>query len=31
VIAAAQVNRKINGAIALKAMVLQDEIRGRLC
>lgn len=24
-------NEKINGKVALKAMVLQDEIRGRLC
>ena len=31
VIAAAHVNTKINGAMALKAMTLQDEIRGRLC
>lgn len=31
VIAASHVNEKINGATALKAMVLQDEIRGRLC
>ena len=31
VIAAAHVNSKIDGATALKAMVLQDEIRGRLC
>lgn len=30
-IAAAHVNNKINGKIALKAMTLQDEIRGRLC
>lgn len=31
VIAASHVNEKINGELALKAMVLQDEIRGRLC
>jgi 2-methylcitrate dehydratase len=31
VIAAAHVNHKIDGALALKAMALQDEIRGRLC
>ena len=31
VIAAAHVNKNINGALALKAMALQDEIRGRLC
>ena len=31
VIAASHVNPKIDGATALKAMVLQDEIRGRLC
>jgi 2-methylcitrate dehydratase len=31
VIAASHVNPKINGALALKAMTLQDEIRGRLC
>lgn len=31
VIAASHVNSKITGDTALKAMVLQDEIRGRLC
>lgn len=31
VIAAAHVNHNIDGALALKAMALQDEIRGRLC
>lgn len=31
VIAASHVNQNINGDLALKAMVLQDEIRGRLC
>jgi 2-methylcitrate dehydratase len=31
VIAASHVNPKITGATALKAMTLQDEIRGRLC
>lgn len=31
VIAAAHVNHNIDGATALKAMALQDEIRGRLC
>ena len=31
VIAASHVNPKIDGTTALKAMVLQDEIRGRLC
>lgn len=31
VIAASHVNPKIDGSTALKAMVLQDEIRGRLC
>lgn len=31
VIAASHQNKDINGDIALKAMVLQDEIRGRLC
>jgi 2-methylcitrate dehydratase len=31
VIAAAHLNENINGALALKAMTLQDEIRGRLC
>ena len=31
VIGAAHVNNKINGGTALKAMTLQDEIRGRLC
>lgn len=31
VIAAAHQNKDINGDVALKAMVLQDEIRGRLC
>ena len=30
-IAASHINQKIDGATALKAMVLQDEIRGRLC
>ena len=29
--AAAHVNKNIDGATALKAMTLQDEIRGRLC
>jgi 2-methylcitrate dehydratase len=31
VVAAAHVNKNIDGATALKAMTLQDEIRGRLC
>jgi 2-methylcitrate dehydratase len=31
VVAAAHVNPRITGATALKAMTLQDEIRGRLC
>ena len=31
VVAASHINSKINGALALKAMTLQDEIRGRLC
>jgi 2-methylcitrate dehydratase len=31
VVAAAHVNQGITGATALKAMTLQDEIRGRLC
>lgn len=31
VVAAAHVNHQIDGALALKAMALQDEIRGRLC
>ncbi len=31
VIAASHVNTKIDGALAVKAMILQDEIRGRLC
>ena len=31
VIGASHVNHNINGATALKAMTLQDEIRGRLC
>jgi 2-methylcitrate dehydratase len=31
VVAAAHLNPKIDGATALKAMALQDEIRGRLC
>lgn len=30
-IAAAQQNGNIDGALALKAMILSDEIRGRLC
>ena len=30
-IGASHVNHNINGATALKAMTLQDEIRGRLC
>ena len=31
VIAASHINQRIDGSTALKAMVLQDEIRGRLC
>lgn len=31
VVAAAHTNTKLNGSLALKAMALQDEIRGRLC
>lgn len=30
-IAASHLNRRISGSMALKAMVLQDEIRARLC